>query len=90
MNTRPFTHEFETITWEECARLVQADSSNRKIAERRVASLSRSVENRRFLVTHQGVAMSVLTLAVFQAERLAAAKPESEPAKLPLPAGLPG
>ena len=41
-------------------------------------------------LAHQGVAMSVLTLAVFQAERLAVARSESEPAKLPLPAGLPG
>jgi len=31
-------------------------------------------------LAHQGVAMSVLTLAVFQAERLAVAKPESKPA----------
>jgi cytochrome c oxidase assembly protein subunit 15 len=41
-------------------------------------------------LAHQGVAMSVLTLAVFQAERLAAAKPESEPVKLPVAAGMPG
>ena len=37
-------------------------------------------------LTHQGVAIAVLTLAVLQAERLAARQPESTPQKLVLPA----
>jgi cytochrome c oxidase assembly protein subunit 15 len=41
-------------------------------------------------LAHQAVAMSVLTLAVFQAERLAVRQPESEPGKLALPAGQAG
>ncbi len=41
-------------------------------------------------LAHQAVAMSVLTLAIFQAERLVARQPESEPHKLVVPAGQPG
>ena len=41
-------------------------------------------------LAHQAVAIAVLTLAVFQAERLAARQPESEPQKLVLPVGQPG
>jgi cytochrome c oxidase assembly protein subunit 15 len=41
-------------------------------------------------LAHQAVAMSVLTLAVFQVERLAARQPESARQKLVLPAGQPG
>ncbi len=41
-------------------------------------------------LAHQAVAMSVLTAAVFQAERLAARMPASEPQELVLPAGQPG
>ena len=37
-------------------------------------------------LTHQAVAIVVLTLAVCQAERLAARQPESAPQKLVLPA----
>ncbi|MEA2866056.1 MAG: heme a synthase, partial [Bradyrhizobium sp.] len=37
-------------------------------------------------LAHQAVAMSVLTLAIFQAERLVARRPESTPQKLVLPA----
>jgi cytochrome c oxidase assembly protein subunit 15 len=36
-------------------------------------------------LAHQAVAMSVLTLAIFQAERLVARRPESAPQKLALP-----
>ena len=41
-------------------------------------------------LAHQAVAIAVLTLAVFQAERLAARQPESAPQKLVLPVGQPG
>jgi len=41
-------------------------------------------------LAHQAVAMSVLTLAIFQAERLMARPPASELQKLVLPAGQPG
>jgi heme a synthase len=41
-------------------------------------------------LAHQAAAMSVLTFAIFQAERLAARQPESAPRKLVLPAGQPG
>ena len=41
-------------------------------------------------LAHQAVAIVVLTLAVFQAERLAARRMESERPKLVLPAGQPG
>jgi cytochrome c oxidase assembly protein subunit 15 len=41
-------------------------------------------------LAHQAVAMSVLTAAVFQAERLAARMPASEPQELVLPVGQPG
>jgi heme a synthase len=41
-------------------------------------------------LAHQAVAMSVLTLAIFQAERLVARQPESEPQKMVVPAGQPG
>jgi heme a synthase len=41
-------------------------------------------------LTHQAVAIVVLTLAVVQAERLAAPRPETERQKLALPAGQPG
>jgi cytochrome c oxidase assembly protein subunit 15 len=41
-------------------------------------------------LAHQGVAIAVLTLAVFQAERLAARQPESAPRELVLPVGQPG
>jgi cytochrome c oxidase assembly protein subunit 15 len=41
-------------------------------------------------LAHQAVAMSVLTLAVFQAERLVARQPEPGLQKLVLPAGQPG
>jgi cytochrome c oxidase assembly protein subunit 15 len=41
-------------------------------------------------LAHQAVAMSVLTLAIFQAERLAARQPGSGLQKLVLPAGQPG
>ena len=37
-------------------------------------------------LTHQAVAIAVLTLAVFQAERLAARQPEPLPRELVLPA----
>jgi cytochrome c oxidase assembly protein subunit 15 len=41
-------------------------------------------------LAHQAVAIAVLTLAVLQAERLAAPRPETERQKLALPAGQPG
>jgi heme a synthase len=41
-------------------------------------------------LTHQAVAIAVLTAAVFQTERLAARQPESAPQKLVLPVGQPG
>jgi cytochrome c oxidase assembly protein subunit 15 len=41
-------------------------------------------------LTHQAVAIAVLTAAVFQAERLAARQPESALQKLVVPAGQPG
>lgn len=41
-------------------------------------------------LTHQGVAIVVLTLAVLQAERLAARRSEKRSQKLPYPAALPG
>jgi cytochrome c oxidase assembly protein subunit 15 len=41
-------------------------------------------------LTHQAVAIAVLTAAVFQAERLAVRQPESVLQKLVLPAGQPG
>jgi heme a synthase len=41
-------------------------------------------------LAHQAVAMSVLTLAIFQAERLVARQPASGLQKLVLPAGQPG
>jgi heme a synthase len=41
-------------------------------------------------LAHQAVAIAVLTLAVFQAERLAARQPESAPQELVLPVGQPG
>ena len=41
-------------------------------------------------LTHQAVAIAVLTLAVIQAERLAARQPESERQKLVLPVGQTG
>src|ERR1700690_35138 len=41
-------------------------------------------------LAHQAVAIAVLTLAVLQAERLAAPRLETERQKLPLPAGQPG
>ncbi len=41
-------------------------------------------------LTHQAVAIAVLTLAVIQAERLAARQPESEQQKLVLPVGQTG
>jgi cytochrome c oxidase assembly protein subunit 15 len=41
-------------------------------------------------LTHQAVAIAVLTAAVFQAERLAARQPEQALQKLVLPAGQPG
>jgi cytochrome c oxidase assembly protein subunit 15 len=37
-------------------------------------------------LAHQAVAIVVLTLAIFQAERLAARHSELKPQKLPLPA----
>jgi cytochrome c oxidase assembly protein subunit 15 len=41
-------------------------------------------------LAHQAVAIAVLTLAVFQAERLAARQPERLPRELVLPLGQPG
>ena len=41
-------------------------------------------------LTHQAVAIAVLTLAVFQAERLAARQPESAPQELVLPVAQTG
>jgi heme a synthase len=41
-------------------------------------------------LTHQAVAIAVLTLAVLQAERLAARRPESERQELAAPVGQPG
>ena len=41
-------------------------------------------------LAHQAVAIAVLTLAVFQAERLAVRQPESAPQELVLPVGQPG
>jgi cytochrome c oxidase assembly protein subunit 15 len=41
-------------------------------------------------LAHQAVAIAVLTLAVLQAERLAAPRPETERRKMALPAGQPG
>jgi cytochrome c oxidase assembly protein subunit 15 len=41
-------------------------------------------------LAHQAVAIAVLTLAIFQVERLAARQPESAPQKLVLPVGQPG
>ncbi len=41
-------------------------------------------------LAHQAVAIAVLTLAVLQAERLAAPRPETERQKMALPAGQPG
>jgi heme a synthase len=41
-------------------------------------------------LTHQAVAIAVLTLAVLQAERLAVPRSEKERQKLALPAGQPG
>jgi heme a synthase len=41
-------------------------------------------------LAHQAVAMSVLTLAIFQTERLVSRQPASEPEKLVVPAGQPG
>jgi heme a synthase len=41
-------------------------------------------------LTHQAAAIAVLTLAVFQLERLVARQPERERQKLALPAGQPG
>jgi cytochrome c oxidase assembly protein subunit 15 len=41
-------------------------------------------------LAHQAVAIAVLTLAVLQAERLAAQRPETARQKLALPAGQPG
>jgi heme a synthase len=41
-------------------------------------------------LAHQAVAIAVLTLPVFQVERLAARRPEQAPRKLALPVGQPG
>jgi cytochrome c oxidase assembly protein subunit 15 len=41
-------------------------------------------------LTHQAVAIAVLTLAVFQVERLAARQPQQAPQKLVLPVGQTG
>jgi cytochrome c oxidase assembly protein subunit 15 len=41
-------------------------------------------------LTHQAVAIAVLTLATFQAERLAARQPNAAPQELALPVGQPG
>ncbi len=41
-------------------------------------------------LAHQAVAIAVLTLAIFQAERLAAGQPMPEQKNLALPVGQPG
>jgi heme a synthase len=41
-------------------------------------------------LTHQAVAIAVLTFAIFQAERLAARQPQAAPRKLVVPVGQPG
>jgi len=41
-------------------------------------------------LAHQAVAIAVLTLAIFQAERLAARRPMAEKQNLPMPVGQPG
>ena len=41
-------------------------------------------------LTHQAVAIAVLTFAIFQAERLAERQPQAAPRKLVVPVGQPG
>jgi len=54
----PFTFAIETITWEDCARLVQnCKVRNRKLSVKRVERLARAVTSKRFYITHQGVAL---------------------------------
>jgi hypothetical protein len=73
MSASPFTYGIETITWEECARLVQnCEARNRPIAAKRVDTLARAVDGRRFYMTHQGVALDPARNVIDGQHRLAA------------------
>ena len=57
MSAKPFTYGVETIPWEEAARALQREGvKNRPITMRRVDTIARAVESRRFYLTHQGIA----------------------------------
>ncbi len=73
MAARPFTYGIETVTWEECARLIQAPGAlNRPLSARRAGTIARAVEGRRFYMTHQGVAFNPAGLIIDGQHRLAA------------------
>lgn len=73
MSSRPFTYGVETIPWEQCARMVQNQKArNRPLAGKRVESLARAVAERRFYMTHQGIALNPAGDPIDGQHRLAA------------------
>lgn len=70
---KPFSYGFETIPWEQCARLVQScEAKNRRLSASRVDTLTRAVDGGRFFATHQGIALDPKGNLIDGQHRLAA------------------
>lgn len=71
--------KFESLTWQECARLVQATTArNRALSERRIEMLARVMKSGRFLETHQGIALDDHGNVIDGQHRLMAARSRTD------------